>query len=808
MFLVPLAPFLVAIVAPWAVRFVGGHSGWLLGLVPAAMFIQLLALVPTIADGNTFSVAQVWVASATPAPINFSLYFDGLSLTFGLLISGIGTFIVIYSGGYLAGHRHQGRFMAFMLMFMGSMMGLVLADSIITLFVFWELTAVTSFLLIGFDHRRQAARRGAIQALVITGGGGLAMLAGLIILAYTAGTWDISQMLSQPGKVQAAAVYPIIFLLVLAGAFTKSAQVPFHFWLPNAMEAPTPVSAYLHSATMVKAGVYLLARMHPVLGGTTLWSLVLPVFGGATLLTGAIMALRHTDMKQMLAYTTMGTLGMLVMLLGVGSKLAITAAMVFLIAHSFYKGALFMVAGTIDHATGTREITQLSGLRGKMPITFAAAALAAFSMAGLPFALGYFAKEEIYLLLDPAYSGAGAGPWMNTAIVMVAFLGNALMLAAGAAIAIKPFFGPLAKTPLAPHEGALALVGGSLILGVLGFGVGFYIAEFGDIFLSPAVTAVAGVSAAVKLETFKLVWLPALLSLATWILGAVFFIYLDRIRTFLRRVAKVWSWGPDQGFDQAMGGLIRFSALFTRVFHHGKLDLYITLIFSAFAAAILLPMAALNLWPAMPHWPQLSFYEWGIMAIAVVGLAAVILGSSRLVAIVSLGIQGFAVAIIFMLFGAPDLAFTQFMVETLSVVILALVMTRLHLDQHDNRMFERVVRDGAVALACGFAVTAFLFVVLQTELDSRLSEFFALNSSPLAHGKNIVNVILVDFRALDTLGEIAVVMTAGIAILALIRMRAGGRKTGVGAIKKTAQSTRKPGPVKRGTRLKSAERTG
>jgi multicomponent Na+:H+ antiporter subunit A len=795
MLLIPLAPFLVAIVAPWAVRFTGRFSGWLLGLVPAAMFIQLLALAPTIAGGETVGVQQLWIASATPAPIYFSLFFDGLSLTFGLLIAGIGTFIVIYSGGYLAGHRHQGRFMAFMLLFMGSMMGLVLADSVITLFVFWELTAVTSFLLIGFDHSRQAARRGAIQALVITGGGGLAMLAGLIILAYTGGSWDISQMLSRPGQVQSAAIYPVLLVLILAGAFTKSAQVPFHFWLPNAMEAPTPVSAYLHSATMVKAGVYLLARMHPILGGTTLWTTILPLFGGVTLLTGAIMALRQTDMKQMLAYTTLGTLGMLVMLLGVGTELAITAAILFLVAHSFYKGALFMVVGTIDHSTGTREINQLSGLLRKMPLTFIAAALAAISMAGLPFAIGYFAKEEIYLLVVPKEGAelvsTGFAAWQYAAIVAVALVGNALMLAAGAAIAIKPFFGPKTDTPKSPHEGSLALIGGSLVLGILSYAVGFYIAEFGDIFVSPTVTAIAGVPAAVHLQTFKLDPVPLSLSVVTWVLGGFVYVYLDRVRTLLRRVAEVWSWGPDQGFDQAMGGLIRFSGGFARFFHHGKLEQYLTLIFVAFAAAILVPMAAMNLWPAVPAWPQLRFYEWGVIAIAVVGLGAVIFGASRLVAIVSLGIQGFAVAFIFMLFGAPDLSFTQFMVETLSVVILALVMTRLHLDQRDNRLFERVVRDGAVAIACGFAVTAFLFVILQTDLDTTLSEFFAVNSAPLAHGKNIVNVILVDFRALDTLGEIAVVMTAGIAILALIRMRAGGKKTGIGAFKKPATRARK-----------------
>jgi len=786
MLLVALAPFLTAFIAPSIKKFVPEHAGWVLALVPASIFLFLFSFIPAISSGDKLTFAISWIPILG---INLSFYLDGLSLVFGLLISGIGTFIVIYAGGYLKGHEHLGRFYSYILMFMGSMLGLVLADNIISLFVFWELTSITSFLLIGFDHSRQAARRAAIQALVVTGGGGLALLAGLILLGLTLGTFEVHEMLGASEFMAQQPHYLLVFLLVLAGAATKSAQVPFHFWLPNAMEAPTPVSAYLHSATMVKAGVYLLARFSPILGDNHIWWITLAVLGGITLLTGAILALRQTDMKQMLAYTTLASLGMLVMLIGVGGKEGILAAMLFLVAHSFYKGALFMIVGSIDHETGTRDITEVSGIWRALPITFLGAALAAFSMAGLPVSLGFFAKEEIYLV-------AKGFAWQDWTVAIVALVGNALMMAAGAAIAIKPFLGPRLSTPKSPHEAPLSMWIGASILAILGIVSGLYIHEFGEWFFAPSATAIYGdkVSNHLGLHFDPI---PLALSVATWLLGALIVWRLNDVRSFLRRVGEVWTWGPDKGFDQAMFGLIRFADTITRVIHHGRLEQYLLLVFVALAVALFAPMVLTGTWPEVPVVPNLFFYEWGIMAIAAIGLLAVVIGRTRLVAIVSLGIQGFAVAIIFLLYGAPDLGFTQFMVETLSVVILALVMTKLHLDQRDNRVFEEVVRDGGLAVICGAGLTTLLLLVLQTDLDLTLTELFKQTSVPIAHGRNIVNVILVDYRAIDTLGEISVVMAAGVAILALIRIRAGGPKGGVGQATKKRSSSKRPAAARK-----------
>ena len=378
------SPFVAAAIAPVMKRRLGPLAGWLLALIPAFGFVIFLGIAGEVAKNGPTVASLQWVPTLG---VELSIYMDGLSTLFALLITGIGTFIIIYSGGYLKGHPDQGRFYSFMFLFMGAMLGLVIIDNLIALFVFWELTSITSFLLIGFDHRREASRRAALQALVVTGAGGLSLLAGFLLIGVAVDKNALSELIAG-GSLADHALYGWIFVLVLGGAFSKSAQFPLHFWLPNAMEAPTPVSAYLPSATMVKAGVYMLMRMQPVLGGTIEWMTVLTVFGALTLMVGTLLAMRKTDLKLILAYTTVASLGLLVMLTGTSLDLAIKGAVVYLFAHSLFKGALFMVAGTIDHETGTRDITKLGGLRQAMPITFGAALVAAWSMGGLPLTVG------------------------------------------------------------------------------------------------------------------------------------------------------------------------------------------------------------------------------------------------------------------------------------------------------------------------------------------------------------------------------------------------------------------------------------
>ena len=767
-------PFVMALCAPVAIGRLGHRAAWLLAVAPALAFLHFLSFLPEIAAGEVVTGGYVWVPSFN---LSFSWFIDGLSLTFALLITGIGTLIVLYAGGYMKGHPQQGRFLAFLLLFMGAMLGVVVSDSLMMLFVYWELTSITSFLLIGFDHKREAARRAALQALVVTGGGGLALLAGLIFIWNISGTTQLSLLVHGNDVLRQSPFYFATLLLVLGGAFTKSAQFPFHFWLPNAMEAPTPVSAYLHSATMVKAGVYLLMRLNPVLGDTAAWEILLPFFGGLTMLTGAFLAIRQTDLKLMLAYTTVSSLGLLVMLTGIGTEHAIEAAVLYLVAHSLFKGALFMVAGIIDHEAGTRDVTKLGGLRKAMPITFIAAMAAALSMAGLPPFLGFLAKEEIY------YALAHANP-RALLFTGIAIIGNALMLAIAFAVALKPFIGKPRKTPKQAHEGPVLLWLGPALLAVTGLLTALFSGGFHALVSTPMATAIAGAPRPVTMSLIPHIGVPLGLSLLTIALGVVVYTNLSRARGLMDRALVSAGPGPDRAFDAVISGLVKLSFYVTRIIQPGRLEFYVTVTFAIIALVLLVPLFTYGELPAMPSWPaDMLLHEITFIVIAIIGLIAVLTAASRLTAIVALGIQGFAVAVLFLLFGAPDLAFTQFMVETLSVVILTLVMTRLRLSPSDHRKRRQKVLDGTIALACGTGFALMLLKATERPFNTGLTEFFSAYSKIIAHGNNVVNVIIVDFRGTDTLGEIAVVMITALAVLALIRIRAKpatGTKAGEG----------------------------
>lgn len=760
-----LAPFFMSVFAPLVRRRFGDAAGWILAVIPAGLTVYFAQFIGAVSTGETFVFATEWVPAAG---ITLSFYLDGLSLLFALLISFIGTFIVIYAGAYLKGHADLGRFLMFLLMFMGSMLGLVLSDNVVTLFVFWELTSITSFLLIGFNHDKSRSRRAALQALVVTGGGGLALLAGLLLMAQAGGSMELSTLLADGDALREHPWYLAILLLVLAGAFTKSAQVPFHFWLPNAMEAPTPVSAYLHSATMVKAGVYLLARMNPGLGGTEIWQILLMTFGGATLLTGAVLALRNTDLKLMLAQTTVASLGLLVFLIGIGEPVALQAAMAYLFAHSMFKGALFMVAGSVDHGTGTRDVRRLSGLGRAMPFTAIAAGLAALSMSGLPPFFGFIAKEF-------AYKGTldGSLPLLLTSI---AIAGNALMFAIAFLVGIRPFFGVPGDTPHKPHEGDLGIWIGALTLAVLGLFFGLFSGIAASLFVGPAAIAVAGTTMQVNLYLWGGFNAALLASAITVVLGALLFWQGARISAWLSRILDPL-WGPDTGYDQFMDALVGLARGITNVLQNGILRWYLLVTFLVFAAAVTLPHALFEESDYVLQVPPLDFLVLAVSALLLVGGLAIVITRSRLVAILSTGVLGLAVAFVFLIFGAPDLAFTQLMVETLSVVILALVIARLPVLGSDRRSRSRTILDGIIAVVIGGAMTVLLLSITSSALDLSLSAYFAERSYTEAYGRNIVNVILVDFRALDTLGEIAVVAIAGVAVLGLLAFRRRSSKS-------------------------------
>lgn len=727
-------------------------------LPPLAATIAFAFWLPSISSGETIRIAVDWVPSLG---VQLSLLVDGLSLTFALLISGIGTIVALYSQKYLADHPQLARFNLYLLLFMVAMLGLVLADNIIMLFVFWELTTVVSYLLIGFNHASADARRSALQALLLTGAGGLALLAGLILLGTAAGSYELSTILTKGDEIRAHALYLPIFILVLLGAFTKSAQFPFHFWLPNAMAAPTPVSAYLHSATMVKAGIYLLARMHPALSGTDVWIWTLTIFGAVTALMASVMAIRQTDLKKSLAYTTVMALGTLTMFLGAEATVAVAAAVTFLIVHSFYKAALFLVIGIVDYRAGTRETEALSGLARVMPVTALVAAAAALSMAGFPPFLGFIGKEL-------KYEGALAIASEPLFVAGVAVLANALMVAVAGIVALRPFFGSLSTTPKTPREAPLAMLIGPLVLASLGLTFGLAPSLIADTVVQPTVTAILGRPEVITLKLWHGVNVPLMLSIATFVLGLIIYALHRPIRRLLINLEARLPTTGDALWDRLLDGLKALAGAQTRLLQSGILHRYLFVVFTTFALATGVTLVLTDAVRLPAQWPQLLVKEWASVVLIAAASVMVVIARSRLTSICALGVVGVGVALLFVMFGAPDVAITQLFVETLVVVLVSVVMLRLPaFDIIAERRFR--AGDAALALAVGAVVSLVLLAVIDSPLDRSLTTFFETNSVPEAYGRNIVNVILVDFRALDTFGEVAVVAVAALAAYALIR---------------------------------------
>ncbi|MEM9342399.1 MAG: putative monovalent cation/H+ antiporter subunit A [Pseudomonadota bacterium] len=738
----------------------------LVGLAPVALSLGLFAFflgqAGGVANGETLRIVWEWVPSLG---ISISFLLDGLSLTFALLISGIGAMVFLYSNTYLGGHPQFARFVLFLASFMLAMLGLVLADNLIALFVFWELTTITSYLLIGFGHDTTKGRRSALQALFVTGAGALALLAGMILLGFTAGSFELSEILAKGDELKAHALYLPILILILAGTFTKSAQFPFHFWLPNAMAAPTPVSAFLHSATMVKAGVYLMARLHPAMSGTEVWFWTLTIAGAFTAVFASVLALRQTDLKQALAYTTLMALGTLTLFLGQTSGYAMTAFATFLIVHSLYKAALFLIVGCIDHSTGTREADILAGLGRAMPVTAVAAALAALSMAGFPPFLGFIGKELKYA----GILAIGSEPFI---FALALLLANALMFAIAGIVALRPFWTRrTADLPREPHEAPWPMLMGPVILACLGAYFGINPDPLQTVLVDPTVASLLGSTEDAKeLKLWAGVNMPLILSIVTVALGIAIYIGHRPLRAFLAR-ADAAAPNFDVGWDKFLVGLKALAAWQTRVIQTGRLRTYIAVTFATVFIAIAGTMIARNAWPGLPDFSEAT---WPVAAIALLisgGAVMTALTSSRITAMAALGVVGIGVALVFIVFSAPDVAITQLLVETLVVVLVAVALLRLPLLDRGGR--DHRPKDAVLAIGLGAITTAVLLAVLETPLDRRLTDYFEVTSWPEAFGRNIVNVILVDFRALDTFGEIAVVVIAALSAYALLRTTSG-----------------------------------
>ena len=752
-----VSPFAVAILAAWLVSRFPRRAG-ILAAWPALLAVFLGAEMQRAIEEGGRVVELPWAPSLG---LSLSFNLDGLGLLFAILITAIGALVVLYASRYLEDHAHAGRFYASLFAFMGAMLGVVLSDNVVTLFVFWELTGFTSYLLIGFEHERAAARAAALQALIVTGAGGLALLAAGVLLVDVSGTANLSMMGAARAAIVGSPFYGGIAGLILLAAFTKSAQVPFHFWLPNAMEAPTPVSAYLHSATMVKAGVYLIARMTPLVGSTPLWTTAVTVAGAATMMVGAYRAVQEVDLKRILAYSTVSALGVLTMLLGVGSREAITAALVYLVAHAGYKGALFLIAGAIDHETGTRDISALGGLRRAMPITAVAGGAAALSMAGVPLTAGFVGKDGAYEALLRA---ADWFPWLLALMVIASILLGLAGLVAG----VLPFRGDTAR-PKEVHDPAWPLWMPPLVLALSGLFVGVAPSVL-NAPLSSATTAVAGTSVEVSLAVWHGLTTALVLSVLTLAAAGSAYVVHHAVRS------RTWRprYGSEDFYEGVLSGLNAVSRVIAPPLHSASLRTYVMVIV---ATSVAVGGAALITDPgfgtAGPH-TSITAHDALIVCLIMAGAIAAALARSTMSAVLSLGAVGYGVAMMFLSFGAPDLAMTQFSVETLTVLIYVLVFRHFReLGQLSPRLVR--ARDGLIAAGIGVFISGLLMSIATTETAPELREYFARLGPTVGHGRNIVNVILVDFRAFDTLGEITVLATAAIGVRGLLRFGADGR---------------------------------
>jgi multicomponent Na+:H+ antiporter subunit A len=737
-------------------------TGWIISILPLSLFIFFSNQIPHIASGEPFTISIHWVPSLN---INLSFHLDGLSLLFSLLVTGIGTFIIIYGSGYLQDHKNIAQFYLYTILFMVSMLGVVLSDNIFSLFVFWELTSLSSFLLIGFENEKEKARSAALQALLVTSLGGLALLAGLILLSQVGGSTELSELANFANSIKVNPLYLPILLLILTGAFTKSAQVPFHFWLPNAMEAPTPVSAYLHSATMVKAGVYLLARLYLSLGGTAAWFTILTIVGVSTMLVGAYLAFNHTEIKRILAYSTISSLGTMVLLIGLGVNGAVKAAVVFLLAHALYKGALFMIAGAIYKKTGTLNLDQLGGLWRFMPITMVITGLAAISLSSIGPVLSFIGKEMIFetVLAIPKL-------WFILTLVSVISAGVSVAVALN--LFILPFFRNSTSTPNLPKDPSFSLLLGPGLLALSGFFLGLFPGTISNTIVQPAIFSILGEHYSGPIALWHGFNPSLALSGAALVLGIIFYRKWVVWRKSTSSLEVYLKRGPSWFYDRSIESLHSFANSQTNFLQSGHLSNYLLTIIFITVLLVGYPLLFRTSLLPLPSWSEIRFYEAGLAMLIIAATVAAIIMRSRLAAVAALGVVGYGVALIFTFFGAPDLAMTQVMIETLTVILLVLVLYHLPGFAILSTRRERI-RDAILAMAAGGLMTLFILLGTSIQVFPSISNYYIENSVTLAHGRNIVNIILVEFRALDTLGEITVLSLAGVGVFALLKLRLG-----------------------------------
>ncbi|WP_394238880.1 monovalent cation/H+ antiporter subunit A [Pseudomonas anguilliseptica] len=731
------------------------------GVAPLTALVVLLSQQSAVFAGELLKVKLEWLPALG---LNLSLRLDGLGFLFALLILGIGLLVILYARYYLSKKEPMGRFFAFLLLFMGAMIGVVLSENLLLMLMFWELTSLSSFLLIGFWGARSDARKGARMALAVTGGGGLALFAGILLIGHIAGSFELSQVLAAGYAIRAHELYPLALILVLLGVFTKSAQFPFHFWLPHAMAAPTPVSAYLHSATMVKAGVFLLARLYPALAGSEWWFYLVSITGLVTLLVGAGMALFQHDLKGLLAYSTISHLGLITLLFGLDTRLAAVAAVFHIINHATFKASLFMAAGIIDHETGSRDMRRINGMWKYMPHTAVLAMVAASAMAGVPLLNGFLSKEMFFTeTLNQHLLGS-----FNWVIPAAATLAGVFSVAYSLRFIHDVFFNgePVDLPHYPPHEPPRYMKVPVEILVFLCLLVGIVPAYT----VAPLLAAAAAATLGGDVPSYSLaIWhgfnLPLLMSFIALFGGILVYVFRQPL---FRWYAGLPSVDAKLIFERGVVLVIQACTAVTRWLENASLQRYLALLL---AAALVVVTQGLSSLPqisgplAMAEIDGITALGLGIMALA--ALVTVIFHRQRLVSLLMLSVVGLMVALAFARYSAPDLALTQLSVEVVTIILLMLALFFLPAHTRVESSSLRGLRDFTLAVGSGVMVAMLVFAVLTRPYDS-ISAFFLENSVSGGGGTNVVNVILVDFRGFDTMGEVTVLAIAAVGIFALL----------------------------------------
>ncbi|PTH00282.1 Na+/H+ antiporter subunit A [Staphylococcus chromogenes] len=795
-----ILPLIFALLIPVLYRFYKRvHLGWFVLPIPVVLFVYFLTYLQPTMSGHYELASVKWMPQIG---MNFDIYVDGLGLLFSLLITGIGSLVVLYSISYLSRSEQLGNFYCYLLMFMSAMLGVVLSDNLLTLYLFWELTSFSSFLLISFWRHKEKSLYGAMKSMLITVFGGLSLLGGFILLYIASGTWSIREILTQVSEIQDSPFFILAMIFIIIGAMTKSAQFPFYIWLPDAMEAPTPVSAYLHSATMVKAGIYLIARFTPVFAISQGWIWTVTLFGLVTLFWGSLNATKQQDLKGILAFSTVSQLGMIMSMLGIGAVsyhytgaqnqfyvAAYSAAIFHLINHATFKGALFMITGAVDHATGTRDIKKLGGLMTIMPISFTLAIITSLSMAGVPPFNGFLSKEQfLEAMIEVTNAHLFSLNTIGILLPIVAIVGSIFTFVYSFKFISEIFLGkhqPEAL-PHKAHEASWLMNISPTILATLVIAIGLFPSLISGPLVEPAVKSIGNVNNVTAEFHLWHGFTPAFFAtLVIYIVGALLLLTHKKWVGIIKGLPQFLT--LNHWYDQTGRYSPYYATQLTRTYMTGFSRNNLVIIFTTLIIITVVTLISVPFTFDFKHVSPVRPYEFISVITIIIAAVMIIFARSRLFSIIMLSAVGYSMAIFFIFFNAPDLALTQFVVETISTALFLLCFYHLPNMSRYNETPKFKFVNAIISISVGLIVTILGLIAYGNRHFVSISEFYKKHVYDLAEGKNMVNVILVDFRGTDTLFESAVLGIAGMSIYTLIKLRAK-HKNGYERVEKIEQT--------------------